>query len=104
MQFEQTVRRPPFNANQPVVPTEANLKAGVTVSSRYEPGISRTYQDMATHYGTAILPARMRKPRYKAKVEVAVQVVQRWLLARSRNRWFFSLAELDVAIRESSST
>ena len=77
-----------------------NLKAGVTVSSRYEPGISRTYQDMATHYGTAILPARVRKPRDKAKVEVAVQIVQRWILARLRNRRFFSLAELNGAIRE----
>ncbi len=47
---------------------------------------------MATHYGTAILPVRVRKPRDKAKVEVAVQVVQRWILARLRNRRFFSLA------------
>ncbi|WP_158747890.1 IS21 family transposase [Acidisphaera sp. L21] len=77
-----------------------NLKAGVTAASRYEPGISRTYQDMATHYGTAILPARVRKPRDKAKVEVGVQVVQRWVLARLRHRRFFSLAELNGAIRE----
>jgi transposase len=77
-----------------------NLKAGVTAASRYEPGISRTYQDMATHYGTAILPARVRKPRDKAKVEVGVQVVQRWVLARLRHRRFHSLAELNGAIRE----
>jgi transposase len=77
-----------------------NLKAGVTAACRYEPGISRTYQDMATHYGTAILPARVRRPRDKAKVEVAVQVVQRWVLARLRHRRFFSLAELNGAIRE----
>lgn len=77
-----------------------NLKAGVTAASRYEPGISRTYQDMASHYGTAILPARVRKPRDKAKVEVGVQVVQRWVLARLRHRRFFSLAELNGAIRE----
>ena len=77
-----------------------NLKAGVTAASRYEPGISRTYQDMATHYGTAILPARVRKPRDKAKVEVAVQIVQRWVLARLRHRRFHSLAELNGAIRE----
>jgi transposase len=76
-----------------------NLKAGVTAACRYEPGISRTYQDMASHYGTAILPARVRRPRDKAKVEVAVQVVQRWVLARLRHRRFFSLAELNVAIR-----
>lgn len=77
-----------------------NLKAGVTAACRYEPGISRTYQDMASHYGTAILPTRVRRPRDKAKVEVAVQVVQRWVLARLRHRRFFSLAELNVAIRE----
>lgn len=77
-----------------------NLKAGVTAACRYEPGISRTYQDMASHYHTAILPTRVRRPRDKAKVEVAVQVVQRWVLARLRQRRFFSLAELNVAIRE----
>jgi transposase len=77
-----------------------NLKAGVTAASRYEPGVNRTYQDMATHYGTAIVPTRVRKPRDKAKVEVAVQVVQRWVLARLRNHRFFSLAELNKAIRE----
>ena len=77
-----------------------NLKAGVTAACRYEPGINRSYQDMAAHYGTAIVPARVRKPRDKAKVEVAVQLVQRWVLARLRQRRFFSLAELNGAIRE----
>jgi transposase len=77
-----------------------NLKAGVTAMSRYEPGINRTYQDLAEHYGTAILPTRPRKPRDKAKVEVAVQIVQRYVLARLRNRRFFSLAELNAAIFE----
>jgi len=77
-----------------------NLKTGVTTASRYEPGVNRTYQDMAAHYGTAIVPTRVRKPRDKAKVEVAVQVVQRWVLARLRNHRFFSLAELNKAIRE----
>jgi transposase len=76
-----------------------NLKAGVTVVSRYEPGVNRTYQDLAAHYGTTIMPARPRKPRDKAKVEAAVLIVQRWILARLRNRRFFSLAELNVAIR-----
>ncbi len=76
-----------------------NLKAGVTAASRYEPGVNRTYQDLAAHYGTTIMPARPRKPRDKAKVEAAVQIVQRWVLARLRNRRFFSLAELNVAIR-----
>jgi len=55
---------------------------------------------MASHYDTAVIPARPYKPRDKAKVEVGVQVVQRWILARLRNRRFFSLAELNRAIRE----
>jgi len=76
-----------------------NLKAGVTAACRHEPGINRAYQEMAAHYGTAVLPARVRRPRDKAKVEVAVQVVQRWVLARLRHRRFFSLAELNGAIR-----
>ena len=54
---------------------------------------------MAGHYGTAILPARPRRPKDKAKVEVAVQIAQRWILARLRNHRFFSLAELNTAIR-----
>ena len=57
-----------------------NLKAGVTKALCYEPGVNRTYQDLATHYGFAILPTRVRKPRDKAKVEVAVQIVQRFVL------------------------
>jgi len=77
-----------------------NLKAGVTAACRYEPGINRTYQELAEHYATAILPARSRKPRDKAKVEVAVLIVQRFVLARLRNRRFFSLTELNEAIRE----
>ena len=63
-----------------------NLRAGVTAACRYEPGINRTYQDLAAHYGTAVLPARVRRPRDKAKVETAVQIVQRFILARLRNR------------------
>jgi len=64
----------------------------------HEPGLNPTYQDFATHYGTAILPARPRRPRDKAKVEVGVQVVERWILARLRDQRFFSLAELNSAI------
>lgn len=76
-----------------------NLKAGVTAICRYEPGINRTYQDLATHYECAILPARPRKPRDKAKVEGGVLIVQRYVLARLRNRQFFGLVELNEAIR-----
>ena len=77
-----------------------NLKAGITKPSRYEPGINRTYQDLADHYGCVVLPTRIRKPRDKAKVEVAVQIVERFVLAKLRNRRFFSLAELNVAIKQ----
>ena len=63
-----------------------NLKAGVLKADWHEPGLNPTYQDFATHYGTAILPARPRRPRDKAKVEVGVQVVERWILARLRNQ------------------
>ncbi len=76
------------------------LKSGVTTACRYEPGIQRTYEEMARHYDTTVLPARPRHPRDKAKVEVAVQVAQRWILARLRNQTFFSLDELNARIAE----
>ena len=75
-------------------------RSASTRANWYEPGLNRTYLDLATHYGTAILPARPRRPRDKAKVEVGVLVVERWILARLRNRRFFSLAELNQAIGE----
>ena len=75
-----------------------NLKAGVTKACFYEPAINRTYADMAMHYDTAIVPARPRKPKDKAKVEGAVLLVERWILARLRNQRFFSLDELNAAI------
>lgn len=81
-----------------VVPDQ--LKSGVTVPCRYEPGIQRTYEEMAAHYGTTILPARPAKSRDKAKVEVAVQIAQRWILARLRNQTFFSLDEINGRIAE----
>jgi transposase len=77
-----------------------NLKSGVTKSHRYEPLINRTYEEMAAHYGCAVLPARPRKPRDKAKVEAGVLIAERWVVARLRNRIFFSLGELNAAIRE----
>src|SRR3954453_3978741 len=76
-----------------------NLKAGITKACFHEPMVNRTYADMARHYGTAIVPARPYKPRDKAKVEVGVQVVGRWIPARLRHRRFFSLADLNAAIR-----
>jgi transposase len=76
------------------------LKSGVRDPCRYEPTINRTYQELAEHYGAVVIPARQGEPRDKAKVESAVQVAQRWILARLRNRTFFSLAELNAAIWE----
>jgi transposase len=75
-----------------------NPRTGVTRACRYEPDLNRTYYEMAQHYGAAIMPARPRKPRDKAKVESAVGVVQRWILAALRHRKFFSVAELNESI------
>ncbi|MFG6585486.1 IS21 family transposase [Sulfitobacter sp. 1A12779] len=76
-----------------------NLKAGVTKACFYDPVINRTYADLATHYDTAVVPARPHKPKDKAKVEGAVLLVERWILARLRNRQFFSLGDVNAAIR-----
>lgn len=75
-----------------------SLRSGVTKAYRYERDINHSYCDLAEHYGVAVLPARARKPRDKAKVEVGVQVVERWILAALHNRLFFSLGELNTAI------
>jgi transposase len=76
-----------------------NLKSGVHKACRYEPDLNPTYQELAAHYGVAVIPARVRKPRDKAKAEVGVQIVERWILARLRHAQFFSLPELNQAIR-----
>lgn len=81
-----------------VVPDQ--LKSGVTTACRYEPDVNRTYGELAVHYNVAVVPARPRKPRDKAKVEGAVLLVQRWILARLRNQRFFSLDELNARIAE----
>jgi transposase len=81
-----------------VVPDQ--LKSAVSVPSRDAAQITRSYADLGQHYGTAIVPARPRKPRDKSKVEVAVQVAQRWILARLRNETFFTLPVLNQRIRE----
>lgn len=76
-----------------------NLKSGVTKACRYDPDINPSYQQLAAHYGTAIMPARPLKPKDKAKAEVGVQIIERWILARLRHHTFFSLAELNQCIR-----
>jgi transposase len=77
-----------------------NLKSGVSKACKYEPELNPTYADMAQHYGCAVVPARPRKARDKAKVEVGVLIAKRWILAVLRKRTFYSLAELNDAIRE----
>jgi transposase len=84
----------------PQVLVPDNLKAAVNRPHRYEPALNRTYLDMAQHYGVAIVPARVGRPRDKAKVEVGVQVVERWILARLRDHTFFALGELNTAIKD----
>lgn len=77
-----------------------NLKSGVTDANYYEPGVNETYSHMAAHYGVAVLPARVRHPKDKAKVETGVRIAETRILARLRNRRFFSLHELNLSITE----
>lgn len=81
-----------------VVPDQ--LRSAVTGPCRYEPEIQRTFEEWGRHYSTVILPARPAHPRDKAKVEAAVLVAERWILARLRHQSFFSLAELNARIAE----
>lgn len=83
----------------PCVLVPDNTKTAVTAAHRYEPDVNPTFCDLAAHYGCAVAPARSRKPRDKAKVEAAVQGVERWVMAPLRNRTFFSLSELERAFR-----
>ncbi len=76
-----------------------NLKSGVAKACYYDPAVNPAYGQWANHYGAVIMPARPRKPKDKAKVEVGVQIVERWILARLRDMEFFSLGELNKYIR-----
>ena len=94
------VRALSFIGGVPAAITPDNLKAGVIKAHRYDPDLNPAYQDFAEHYATTVLPARVRKPRDKAKAESGVLVVERWILAVLRHQTFFSLAELNSAIRD----
>jgi transposase len=89
-----------FLGGVPEIIVPDNLKSGITKACRYKPGVNRTYEEMASHYGVAVVPARRVKPRDKAKVEAGVLVVERWILAALRKRKFFSLGEVNQAIQE----
>ena len=84
----------------PALAVPDNTKTGVTKAHRYDPDLNPTYHNFAMHYGFGVVPARPYKPRDKAKVENAVQVAQRWIIAALRHRKFFSLEEPNQAIRE----
>ena len=87
-----------FLGGVPAIVVSDNLKSAVTRASRYEPDLNATFQEMAAHYGIAIIPARPYKPRDKAKVEVGVQIVERWIMAALRKERFTSLGDLNEAI------
>jgi transposase len=89
-----------FMGAVPMITVPDNPKVGVTHPCRYEPDLNPTYQDMAAHYDTAVVPARVKKPKDKAKVESAVLIAERWIIAALRNRTFFDIEELNKAIRE----
>ena len=93
------VRMLNFLGGVPEIIVPDNLKAGVKSPNRYEPDINPSYQELARHYGVAIVPARVRKPKDKAKAEVGVQVVERWIAARLRDAQFFSVNALNDAIK-----
>jgi transposase len=92
------VRTFEFLGGCPAILVCDNLLSGVTRAHRYEPDVNATYQDMAAHYGIAVIPARPYKPRDKPKVEAGVLLAERWILARLRNERFTSLAEANIEI------
>lgn len=93
------VRAFEFFGGVPEILTPDNLKSGITKAHRYDPDINPTYQDMANYYGVAVVPARVRTPQDKAKVEAAVCFVETFILAKFRNRTFFSVCEINTAIK-----
>ena len=94
------VRAFEFYQGVPKLVVPDNTKTGVTKACRYDPDLNPTYQEMAMHYGVGVVPARPYKPRDKAKVESGVLLAERWIIAALRHRKFFSIEELNQAIRE----
>ena len=89
-----------FFQSVPAITVPDNTRTGVTHPCRYEPDLNPTYADMAAHYNTTVIPARIKKPRDKAKVESAVLIAERWIIAALRNHTFFSIGELNEAVRQ----
>lgn len=94
------IRALEFLGGVPEVAIPDNTRTGVKHPCRYEPELNATYRELAEHYGFAVIPARPYKPRDKAKVEVGVQIAQRWIIAALRHRKFYRLGELNEAIGE----
>jgi transposase len=89
-----------FFGGVPEITVPDQTRTAVTRPCKYEPEVHETYRDFARHYDTAIIPARPRKPRDKAKAEGAVLIAQRWIVARLRDRRFFSIDPAEEAVRE----
>jgi transposase len=98
--IEGHVRALEFFSGTPQLVVPDNAKTAVNRSCRYEPDLNRTYHEMAVHYGVAVMPARPYKPKDKAKVENAVLLAERWIIAVLRHHRFFGLAELNASIAE----
>lgn len=92
------VRALEFLGGSPSIIVPDNLRSGVSRACRYDPDVNPTYQQWSDHYGVAVIPARVRKPRDKSKVENGVQLVQRFILARLRHETFFSIEQLNREI------
>jgi transposase len=95
-----TARAFEYFGGTPQITIPDQLRSAVSGPDRIDPEINPVFAEFAEHYNTAVIPARPRKPKDKAKVEVGVQIVQRWILARLRNITFFSLEDLNLAIAE----
>lgn len=93
------VRALEYYGASPTIIVPDNPKVGVTRADRYEPQLQRSYEELAGHYQAVIIPARPYRPKDKSRVELSVLLVCRWILARLRHQRFFSLDELNAAIR-----
>lgn len=96
--LQSHVRTFEFFGGTPEMLIPDNLRSGVSKACRYDPELNPSYQQLAEHYQLAVMPARPYKPKDKAKAEVGVQIVERWILARLRHHSFFSLAEVNQCI------
>lgn len=84
----------------PLILVPDNDKSAVNVACKYDPELNRTYREMAEYYDVAVIPARVKKPKDKPKVEKSVKDIETWIMAALRNQQFFSFAELNIAIRQ----